>query len=574
LYTSSNKVVACQTAEDYISNVLGDTPDACISDTAYFKDPQYEGSRWMYDAINIVDVWEKGLTGKGVTVRINDDGVFVDNKEFEGRFDAVENSCSVYLPNEGDMDGHGTGVAGILLANANNNLCGAGVAPEAKFSSCNFFAEGVPYSALSYKVETFDISQNSIGLPACGDIGLVGKSPEFQFEEGCPFQYSESRFYPCNSCEGEFVPDAVLTQNCVNSIAKHCKDFWKLDDNACSDFPSISIGGSCDYDKLPKSAVTALEDGIRNGRDGKGTIFTFAAGNEFFMGDDVNFSAWTNSRYTITVGAVGKDLLHGEYSTGGAALVVSAPGGAPEDYGHLMTAGIGTNTCADSGQGTSFACPVVTGVIALMLEANPDLSWRDVQGILATTSRNVDNDELDDTQTVNGAGLWHSNWYGFGIIDAKAAVEAAEGWISFSEEIQAIGLSREENAVLSDDVGNEFVSKIRLNPDDDNYPDDFIVESTVVLLDLAHYNRGDLEIQLVSPSGTKSVLHPGKRPESSQLKGDERWKLMTVKNWGENPTGNWKLKVRDLVDRKPTPDDNIFRQWRIVVYGRSGGGKT
>ena len=52
-------------------------------------------------------------------------------------------------------------------------------------------------------------------------------------------------------------------------------------------------------------------------------------------------SGWTNSRYTITVGAVGKDRKHTDYSTPGAALFITAPSGDYDDASHLLTAGLG-----------------------------------------------------------------------------------------------------------------------------------------------------------------------------------------------------------------------------------------
>ena len=163
-YISTNRVKQCTQQTDYLSFLNGDTPDKCISPNAKTQDPQYDGSAWMYEMINAVDVWEQyGLTGEGVTVRINDDGVYVDNREFEGRFAAVEDSCPDYLPL--DEEGHGTSVAGIILGNRDNDLCAAGIAPNAKFSSCNFFADNVPVSMLAYQLQTFDISQNSIGMP-------------------------------------------------------------------------------------------------------------------------------------------------------------------------------------------------------------------------------------------------------------------------------------------------------------------------------------------------------------------------------------------------------------------------
>mmetsp|Transcript_153 Transcript_153/g.388 ORF Transcript_153/g.388 Transcript_153/m.388 type:complete len:1944 (+) Transcript_153:467-6298(+) len=571
-YYSPNRVKQCTISSDYLSSKNGDAPDTCISSKSKTQDPTYDGSAWMFDMINAVDVWEEyGLTGEGVTVRINDDGVFVDHLEFEGRFRGAEDSCPDYLPSDGE--GHGTKVAGIILGNRDNNLCAAGIAPNAMFSSCNFFAENVPVTMLGYQLDTFDISQNSIGMPAC--LGGASESQgDIIYEGGCPFVYEDSDYKPCEVCDGEFVTvDRALSASCEDAITEHCKYYYKDDSDACSDFPEVIIGGSCDYDKLPTSAVDIMESAIKFGRGGKGIIFAFASGNSFTELDDVNFNGWTNTRYTITIGAVGKDGMHADYSTGGAALTVVAPAGGDEDIGHLMTAGLGVDTCVDSGQGTSFATPVVSGVIALMLEANPELSWRDVQGILAATSAIVDDDE-DTTALDNGGGYWHSNWYGFGLIDAKAAVEAAMDWQLFTDELQIVGMSADENAVLTDNANNEFVSSITIDPNRDNYPSDFITESTVVLLDLLHYNRGDLELELVSPSGTSSILHPGKIPENNQPLGEERWKLMSLKNWGETPSGRWQLKVRDLVDRVDTEDQNVFRTWKLIVYGRSESGQT
>lgn len=164
LYTITNKVSTCTEDNDFLSSLFGDVPEDCIPGSAYTQDPLYEGNSWMYNMISVVDVWETyGLTGNGVKVRINDDGVYVENLEFLGRFDDRENSCDDYLP-IGNED-HGTAVAGILLGNANNDLCATGIAPEATFSSCNFFTGGAPSTLLTHKLNSFDISQNSIGVP-------------------------------------------------------------------------------------------------------------------------------------------------------------------------------------------------------------------------------------------------------------------------------------------------------------------------------------------------------------------------------------------------------------------------
>ena len=62
--------------------------------------------------------------------------------------------------------------------------------------------------------------------------------------------------------------------------------------------------------------------------------------------------------------------------------------------------------CGDSGAGTSYAAPLVSGVVALMLEANSDLTWRDVQGVLVATASQPHEDSEDEE--TNQAGIKHS----------------------------------------------------------------------------------------------------------------------------------------------------------------------
>ncbi len=142
----------CRVPEDFISKDFG----LCIPEEAVTKDPLYMANKWMYEMINVLDVWEEGFTGKGVSIRINDELVDYRNKEFLDRFDK-ENSCEDYDP-KNIVKNHGTAVAGIILGEANNGHCATGIAYNARFSSCYFNI------ALDHKIETFDISNNSWGL--------------------------------------------------------------------------------------------------------------------------------------------------------------------------------------------------------------------------------------------------------------------------------------------------------------------------------------------------------------------------------------------------------------------------
>ena len=76
---------------------------------------------------------------------------------------------------------------------------------------------------------------------------------------------------------------------------------------------------------------------------------------------------------------------------------------------------------------------MVSGVAALMRHANSALTWRDIKLILAATARKVD---ARDNGWEEGAvkydstlERYHYNYeYGFGLVDAKAAVDMAVGW--------------------------------------------------------------------------------------------------------------------------------------------------
>ena len=238
----------------------------------------------------------------------------------------------------------------------------------------------------------------------------------------CPFKYrsddliSNGQMYnkddigmdhPCDVCS---FPSSNTNIECLFAVRNHCRFHFEEDMEACNDSVDMLVfNGECDFFSSSDTLRRNLETGANEGRNGKGVIFVFAAGNSFTSGNDINFSYVLKERPVIAVGALGKDGLRASYSAAGASLFVSAPGGDYEYMSNHMVAVAGGG-CSSSGIGTSFSCPVVSGVIALMLEANSLLTWRDVQGIIAMTSRPVYSTISEDkTITVNGAGLWHSN---------------------------------------------------------------------------------------------------------------------------------------------------------------------
>ena len=528
----------------------------------------YSAQAWVYQQINVVPVWKEGIFGTGVRVRINDSGVLKSHPEFAGKFD-VDASCSTYLPEEPydlEENSHGTFVTSVLAANSNNGECAAGIAPGVTLSACNIFdPDNSDASVLVEKLDSFDISQNSWGPTICTPL----RKRRLEVLETCPFVYKDPIFgSPCDVCDFPMSTDNFSSLECEYEIRDHCRFNYEHEPTACLDFWDLFIEG-CAYATLSQSEQDAFAKGVTEGRNGKGIIYVFAAGNEHDLGSNVNFDGYMNTRFTIAVGATSKgDALHAYYSTSGAAMFISAPGGDKNDIhvNHISAAMDGG--CGDAGEGTSYSCPVVAGVIALMLEARPDLGWRDVQGIVAKTAYPVVYDP-DNDWVANAAGFFHSYYYGFGIIDAHAAVTMAKEWKLWGKERMIMGESGLLNMPLIDDSSQSTKSTVSI---EDSSLSSFVAESVVAYVYLRHLSRGDLAITLTSPHGTESILIPGNRPENYQSGDDESWKMMSLRTWGEDVLGEWKLAIRDdnpgYVDGVTGGDtvDELI-QWTLVVYG-------
>lgn len=301
--------------------------------------------------------------------------------------------------------------------------------------------------------------------------------------------------------------------------------------------------------------MAAMENDALLGRSGLGNLITWAAGNGLDDDDNSNYDGYANLRYTIAVTAVDHKGQQSYYAEPGANILVASPSnGDGESITTTDIEGSGgytNNDYTDSFGGTSSATPLVSGVLALMLEANANLTWRDVQHILVHSSRQ--NDALDSSWGVNGAGLDVSHKYGYGVIDAGAAVTMAETWATVEQEISySSGTITVDTDILDNDPN--YIS------DTTNVSDAILVENVDVIVDIPHEFRGDLEIILTSPSGTQSILSEKHDDENSDY---SNWRFSTVHHWDEDSRGDWTLTVEDQGNN----DVGSFDEWELVVYG-------
>jgi furin len=169
----------------------------------------------------------------------------------------------------------------------------------------------------------------------------------------------------------------------------------------------------------------AFLKGITQGRQGKGSIYVWAAGNGGRYQDNCNCDGYTSSVYTITIGGVTQSYNMPSYSEKCAAILAST-----FSSGSVYEAGIVApdlhDTCTTKHTGTSASAPIAAGVIALALSANANLTWRDVQYLIVyTSSRGM---LKADDWSRNGVGRYFSHNYGYGLINGGRMVEAALSW--------------------------------------------------------------------------------------------------------------------------------------------------
>ncbi|MBJ23571.1 MAG: hypothetical protein CMB64_02760 [Euryarchaeota archaeon] len=297
-----------------------------------------------------------------------------------------------------------------------------------------------------------------------------------------------------------------------------------------------------------------FEDDAINGRGGLGNIITWAAGNGLASNDDSNLDGYANSRFTIAVTAVHDRGAQSWYAEPGANIIVAAPSdGRDGIYTTDIEGswGYSNGDYTDDFGGTSSATPLVSGVIALMLEANPNLTWRDIQHLLVHSSRQ--NDASEPGWNTNGAGHEYNHKYGFGVIDAGAAVSLASTWNTVSTETIVDSGVLSVNGNIPDNTNNGLTDSIVIS-------DSISVETVEVIFDADHNSRGDLEVSLVSPSGTVSYLANERSDNGNDY---NNWRFSTVLNWDEDSAGTWTLNVRD----QDSGTTGTWNNWRMTIYG-------
>ena len=459
--------------------------------------------------LNVFPAWAS-VTGQGISIAIVDDGLEVSHPDLRENCFPLTSSRERSMhfdfngrdtnPSPRARDAHGTAVAGLAAARS-NLLGGLGVAPGARLAGLRLTAglssDEDEAGAFAWKNERIHIYNNSWG-PA--DDGLTVEGP----------------------------------------------------------------GGL---------AAAQLKRAAGIGRGGRGNIFVWSGGNGADE-DDANYDGYAASIYTIAVGAVSDQGVITSEAEPGANLLVVAPSSSLRRQGLITTDLTGArgynatgandgyviprinlddpNFTNDFGM-TSGAAPQVAGVVALMLEANPDLGWRDVQEILLSTARRID--ARSGGWRENGAGFRFSNLYGAGLVDAAAAVEAARRWRNLPGATTVRRTAANVPLRVPDGSGSGVKVTFDLGAETD-----LRVEHVQIVVSVSHAWRGDLSYRLTSPSGMSSVVAARPYDRGTRLR---QWPFLSVQHWGESSRGVWTLEVFDGV----RGDAGALQSAELIVRG-------
>ncbi|HAX90478.1 MAG TPA: peptidase S8 [Cyanobacteria bacterium UBA11370] len=376
---------------------------------------------------------------------------------------------------------------------------------------------------------------------------------------------------------------------------------WAIQNNAS--VISCSWGAAAVYFPLSLRQRAVLTRAATEGRRGKGCVIVFAAGNanrpisgtvfernwanNLLRGPTNWLSGFTIHPDVITVSACTSLSKKSVYSNWGINVSVCAPSNnAPpgmwfEQSGYISTApevnvateGLGIFTADLLGAagyetgdftsgfgGTSSACPVVAGVAALILSANPDLTAQEVKRILQDTADKIVDRDADPqlgmrlgTYDTNG----HSQWFGYGKVNAFKAVKAAQQQrVQAAQVSQVLKKRNDMSLAIPDDNPNGITSVIRI-------AESASVQDIQVVVTIEHEFLGDIEVSLKSPNGQTVLLQNRTLGVKTQLQ--QTYSVETTpalkQLLNQSATGVWQLSVVDYAPQ----DIGTLKSWELIV---------
>lgn len=314
----------------------------------------------------------------------------------------------------------------------------------------------------------------------------------------------------------------------------------------------------------PRNAtMRAIVRGVNEGRKGLGNIYVWASGDGG-EDDDCNCDGYAASMWTISINSAINTGENAHYDESCSSTLASTfSNGAKDPNTGVATTDL-YGKCTKTHSGTSAAAPEAAGVFALALEANPLLTWRDMQHLTVLTSKR---NSLFDSKNrffwnMNGVGLEFNHLFGFGVLDAGAMVALAKAWKSVParfhcEAGSAYGPARipmDKSLFLTIDTNACAGKETEVN----------YLEHVQAVVTLNSTRRGAVQLFMRSPMGTRSMILSERPNDDDNQDGFTKWPFMTTHTWAEYPRGKWSLEL-EFVDGPP--QQGYVKEWTLLLHG-------
>ncbi|XP_068159733.1 furin-like protease 2 isoform X1 [Drosophila tropicalis] len=455
--------------------------------------------------MNVGPAWQKGYTGKGVVVSILDDGIQTNHPDLAQNYDP--DASFDINGNDSDPTPQDNG------DNKHGTRCAGEVAAVAFNNYCGV---GVAYNASIGGVRMLDGKVNDV------------------------------------------VEAQALSLN-PSHIDIYSASWGPEDDGSTVDGPG-------------PLARRAFIYGVTSGRQGKGSIFVWASGNGGRYTDSCNCDGYTNSIFTLSISSATQAGFKPWYlEECSSTLATTYSSGTPGHDKSVATVDMDgrlrpDHICTVEHTGTSASAPLAAGICALALEANPALTWRDMQYLVVYTSRPGPL-EKESGWTLNSVKRKYSHKFGYGLMDAGAMVSLAEQWTSVPPQHICKSRENNEDRKIDGSYGYTLSTHMDVNGCAGTINEVRYLEHVQCRITLRFFPRGNLRILLTSPMGTTSTLL-FERPRDIVKSNFDDWPFLSVHFWGEKAEGRWTLQVING-GRRRVNQPGILSKWQLIFYGTS-----
>ncbi|PAA73078.1 hypothetical protein BOX15_Mlig019267g1 [Macrostomum lignano] len=311
-------------------------------------------------------------------------------------------------------------------------------------------------------------------------------------------------------------------------------------------------------------ASEALETGIRRGRNGKGVIYVWASGNGGAFDDNCNCDGYASSVYTIAVSSATHGLQPPWYSEHCAATLATTFSSGSKSGEKMVSTDL-RHQCTTEFTGTSASAPIASGIIALLLEANPSLTYRDVQHAIVWTAEVAPLQHNLGWET-NAAGHKFHHQFGFGLFNGAAMVKLVDPAIWRSVPPKRIVELDGWNCRHGWQLGRSRSLRCSLTVEPEVEDRVKYLEHLQLRVNMTYPVRGNLAIFITSPAGTRSQLLTRRKLDKANS-GLPSWAFMTVHFWGEEPAGQWTVEIQDQSESSHSGQQGLLERLQLVLHG-------